>query len=574
MEFVKGMDISFLPEEIDRGAIFYDELGNVVEPLQLLKDNGVNSIRLRLWNEPKNYPESGGYCDLAQTIAFAKKIKEKGMSLFLNFHYSDWWADPGQQRKPKAWENLSFEELEEAVYSFTKSSLETMKSEGVYPEIVQIGNEIRSGMIFPEGEVPNYAQLVRLVNSGIRAVRETGKDMGVKIVIHLDQGGRYYYLRDWFDAAIEHGLEDFDIIGLSYYPFWHGTFAEFKSTLEFMVERYQKPVMIAEAAHPWRCTDQGFVGEQQEKIIGFPATPKAQHDVIDLIMNITSSLKNEMGLGIYYWEPVVLPKGDGGGWSENMGIFAEDGKPLDCLKAFRFQRSGADGNRIAKIYEPKEITIKQGMKPQLPEQVKVLYYDGRCILHEVQWDTIDTGVIGLHNIEGRIQDMNEKVTITVSVVEKLDEKHNYILNGGFDHNFDDWKVDVGNELVKTEIHPEFVDPFPAPPIHHVFVEGITNFTFSMEQEIVIEEPGEYGLYVEYKGTNTTGVEVSLYCREVEVEGNEAEEYITWIHPTDDEWVEYEISPMKLSKGKIQLGILMKAPPVYGRLRRFRLTRIS
>jgi len=160
MDFIKGMDISFLPELNKLLPEFYDADGNKKEIWELLKENGVNSIRLRLFHEPENVAESGGYCNLEQTIAMAKQIKQNGMSFFLDFHYSDWWADPGKQVKPKAWEKLGFEELVQVVYDYTRDVLLIMKKEGVLPELVQIGNEISSGMLFPEAEVPNYRPLV------------------------------------------------------------------------------------------------------------------------------------------------------------------------------------------------------------------------------------------------------------------------------------------------------------------------------------------------------------------------------------------------------------------------------
>lgn len=189
MDFIKGMDISGLPEMMDLGAVFYDEFENQRNIFELLQENDVNSIRLRIWNEPENVPESGGYCNLQRTIEMAKKAKKYGMSVFLDFHYSDFWADPGKQFKPKVWENLSFQDLKQAVYDFTREVLIKMKEEGVLPELVQIGNEIRSGMLFPEGEVPNFTQLAVLVNSGIQAVRDVAleSESEIKIVIHLDQ---------------------------------------------------------------------------------------------------------------------------------------------------------------------------------------------------------------------------------------------------------------------------------------------------------------------------------------------------------------------------------------------------
>ena len=252
MEFQKGMDLSFIPELEDAGVQVKDFDGTVMDPLDLVQKYGVNSVRLRIWNAPEHVRESGGYCSYAHTLAMAKRIRAHGMSFMLDFHYSDFWADPGQQRKPKDWENLSFKELKEAVFSYTRDTLTALKEEDVLPDIVQIGNEIRSGLLFPDGELPDYTKMVQLVNAGIRGARAAAGKDEMQVMIHLDQGGRYFYLKEWFDCSFEAGLEDFDLIGLSYYPFWHGTFTDLKETMTKLIQDYKKPIMVVETAHAWR----------------------------------------------------------------------------------------------------------------------------------------------------------------------------------------------------------------------------------------------------------------------------------------------------------------------------------
>ena len=306
LDYYKGMDISFLQEYMEKGMKTYDLDGTPTDPLKLAKKHGVNAMRLRIWHTPENVPESGGYCSLERTIAMAKKIKQEGFDFLLDFHYSDWWADPGKQRKPMAWENLHGTELEEAVYTYTKKVLCALKEADAMPDMVQIGNEIRSGLLFPDGELPDYASMVRLVNAGIRAAREIG-GKELLIMIHLDQGGRYFYLKDWFDRAFEAGLSDFDVIGLSYYPFWHGTFNDLKETTKKLIQDFKKPIILAETAHAWRKSKNGFIDEAQEKIAGFAASPLGQRMVLDMDNTIMASLSDKMGRGIYYWEPLCIP---------------------------------------------------------------------------------------------------------------------------------------------------------------------------------------------------------------------------------------------------------------------------
>lgn len=564
MDFLKGMDISFLQEMLEKGAKFRDKQGKEREVFQLLKENGVNSIRLRIWNEPENVPESKGYCSLNRTIEMAKLIKQNGMSFFLDFHYSDWWADPGKQTKPKAWVNLNFSELTQAVYDYTKDVLLRMEQEEVFPDFVQIGNEIRSGMLFPDGEVPNYSQLVTLVNAGIKAVKETGQVHNTKVVIHLDQGGRYFYLRDWFDNALEAGLDDFDIIGVSYYPFWHGTFSEFKESLTNLVKRYQKPIIVAETAHAWRRSDDGFIGEQQERIAGFPATPKAQKEVIDLVMNITASLEENMGLGIYYWEPVVVPMEGMGGWCSNMGVFNEEGIALPALESFQFTPSMAV-NKVAKIYYPEQIIGVAGEEVPLPDKLKVLYYDGSTSEEKVEWDAFDKTILGSFTLNGTVSSVDRGVQTKLKLVDKLEDNYNYLTNGDFKNGMEGWKMDCEDEKVKIELHPEFIEPFPAPPVYYLHIESPVNFKLELSSEIAGLKSGTYQLQVDFLGTNTTGVDVKLFSQ---VDNRERKEAI--IHPTDEEWITYTISDIVVNEGMLKLGLYIVSPPIYGKVRKFTL----
>lgn len=564
MDFIKGMDISFLPELNKLLPEFYDADGNKKEIWELLKENGVNSIRLRLFHEPENVAESGGYCNLEQTIAMAKQIKQNGMSFFLDFHYSDWWADPGKQVKPKAWEKLGFEELVQAVYDYTRDVLLIMKKEGVLPELVQIGNEIRSGMLFPEGEVPNYRQLVLLVNSGIQAVREIDKERNMKIVIHLDQGGRYYYLREWFDACLAAGLEEFDIIGVSYYPFWHGSFMDLKNSLVNLVKRYKKPVVVAETAHAWRNAGDGFIGEQQEKIAGFSASPRGQKQVLDLVMNITASLDNNMGLGIYYWEPVVLPLEGKGGWWSNMGVFNEKAAALPALFCFRFVREDFKPREIAKLYEPEKIIQKLGEAVRLPEYIKVLYFDGESKEINVCWEAFLPERAGTFQITGSIPSIGRTVEAEVLVVDEFETSHNYLDNAAFEDGLRGWEIQSLDNRVKTELLQEFEEPFPAPPVNYIYVESPVNFTWKLEKQVKGLEPGRYCLSVEYRGTNTTGVDVRLYAGE---RNQNYKELV--IFPTDESWVTYELPDVVIEKDSVKLGVTMVSPPVFAKIRRFR-----
>ncbi len=563
-EFKKGMDISFLPELEAKGMKIKDFDGNEIDGFELVKKYGVNAIRLRLWNNPENVEESKGYCNLADTIAMAKRIKEHQMSFMLNFHYSDFWADPGKQKKPKAWEKLDFIKLKEAVFNYTRDTLLTLKEEGVLPEIVQIGNEIRSGLLFPEGELPDYRGMVELVNAGIQGARAVADSDTMKIMIHLDQGGRYFYIKEWFDKAFEVGLEDFDLMGLSYYPFWHGTFTDLKETLNKLVLDYQKPIMIVETAHAWRKSANGFIDESQEKIAGVLATPEGQKKVLDLVMNITASLPNQMGCGVYYWEPLCIPQPGVGGWSENMGLLDENGQVLEGIHAFEFSREKLRSKDTAKVYEPPVLLLQEGEQPVLPEQLSVLYYDGTLEKKPVFWQTDLPEVEGTHSIQGKIEGVKEPVSCSIQVFKEIPVRKNLISDPNWDNGLTQWNLEKSEEQVVAQLYPEFEDPFPAPPLNGIRVESPKNFTFCVSQQVDIAKEDYYNLQVEYKGTDTTNVDIRLFIKTSE------ETCETMIHPTEHEWGIYEVKNVLCKPGKITVGIKIVSPPVYGIMRRFQL----
>lgn len=557
------MDISSLPELEERGVLFKDFDGSNMDPFDLMKKYGVNAVRLRLWNNPENVEEAKGYCDLEHTISMAKRIKEHDMSFMLDFHYSDFGADPGQQRKPKAWEKLNFDELKKAMYMFTRDTLLKLKENGVLPEIVQIGNEIRSGLLFPEGELPDYVHMVELVNAGISAARTVANADTMKVMIHLDQGGRYFYLKEWFEKSMEAGLLDFDLIGLSYYPFWHGTFMDLRDTLIKLISDYEKPIMIVETAHAWRRSKQGFIDESQERVAGIPATPEGQRRVLDFVNNITASLPNNMGLGVYYWEPLCVPNNSEGGWSENMGILDETGRVMESVHAFEFSRRQLRAKEAGKVYEPDIIKILEGERPVFPEKVPVLFFDGTLEKRDVVWQIPqDTWELGEYVISGEAQGIDLPVCCKVMVVKEIPQKENLIKNSNWESGFAQWEKEQSDASVWVQFFPEYEHPFPAPPINALRFEAPKNFVISISQQIEITKEGYYTLQVEYKGADTTNVEIDLFVKTAD----KLQE--TKIHPTEHAWDIYEVNMVWCKAQTVTVGIRISAPPIYGMMRKF------
>ncbi len=332
---IKGMDVSSYIEMKDRGYRYYDWNGAETDVLDFAVSQGFNYARLRLWNEPERIAESGGYCDLRHTKETARELKKRGIPYLLDFHYSDWWADPEHQNIPAAWQQMSVGQMEQALYDFTKETLLALKKEELYPDMIQIGNEIRNGMLFPVAQVPNWENLARLVQAGLAAAREVSKGLSTELMIHLDEGATYRYHEEWFDEMLRLGTTDFDLIGLSYYPYIHGSFADFRDTLHRLTERYGKELVIAEFAHPFRRSRGNYFGEAEEALAGYRASGDGQEAALQKLMREIREVPDGACRGFFYWEPFMrAPEGQPEDvWGTFMELMDEDGRPQQGLRA-------------------------------------------------------------------------------------------------------------------------------------------------------------------------------------------------------------------------------------------------
>jgi beta-galactosidase len=240
-----GADISYLPELEARGIQFSDK-GVKKDAIEILQSHGFNYVRLRLFHNPSldsGYSPGKGFCDLANTLAMAKRVKASGMKLLLDFHYSDYWADPGKQYKPAAWKNLNFTELKKALYDYTKEVMLALKEQGTLPDMVQVGNEINHGIVWPDGNVANIDGTAQLINAGTAAVKAVHPT--VQLMLHVALGGQNHESIFFIDNMLARGVP-FDVIGQSYYPKWHGTLSDLENNLNDLSRRYNKDVMVVE----------------------------------------------------------------------------------------------------------------------------------------------------------------------------------------------------------------------------------------------------------------------------------------------------------------------------------------
>lgn len=290
-----GADISWLPEMEAEGRKFYDQ-GAEKNGIDLLKDLGFNTIRLRIFVNPENeegYSPGKGFCGFSQTLEMAKRVKDAGMELLLDYHYSDNWADPQKQFKPKAWEGLDFETLQDSVRTYTTRVMQALHDQGTPPDMVQVGNEINHGMIWPEGHIGNPDQLAALLRAGVEGVEAV--DPAVPVMMHVALGGQNKEAIFWFDNMIARGVR-FDIIGLSYYPRWHGTLQDLEYNLNDLLERYNKPLNVVEYS-------------------------EYKRQVHDLVFG----LPNDMGKGAAIWEPLR--------WGDV--IVDQEGNVLETMTVFK-----------------------------------------------------------------------------------------------------------------------------------------------------------------------------------------------------------------------------------------------
>ncbi|HBL5000865.1 arabinogalactan endo-beta-1,4-galactanase [Enterobacter cloacae] len=363
-DFIKGADISTLLEAEQHGAKFYNQNGQQQDAIAILKANGVNYVRLRLWVDPQDASGKtygGGSNNLENTIALAKRVKAQGLKLLLDFHYSDFWTDPGKQLKPKAWEKMDYPQLKTAIHDYTRDTIARFKQEGVLPDMVQIGNEINGGMLWPEGKSwgqggGEFDRLAGLLNAAIGGLKEnlTGGEQ-VKIMLHLAEGTKNDTFRWWFDEIAKRGVP-FDIIGLSMYTYWNGPISALKANMDDISRRYNKDVIVVEAAYGYtldNCDNaENSFQAKEEKDGGYPGTVQGQYDYIHDLMQSVIDVPDHRGKGIFYWEPtwIAVP---GTTWAtkagmkyihdewkegnarENQALFDCQGKVLPSITVFK-----------------------------------------------------------------------------------------------------------------------------------------------------------------------------------------------------------------------------------------------
>ncbi len=454
-DFIFGVDLSSIIEVENAGGKFYDADGNETDIFELLADYGVNYVRIRLWNDP--YDEDGnsfggGGNDLETDIEIAKRAVAAGMKVCLDFHYSDFWADPSKQTLPREWEGYTSEELRQVVYDYTYSVLEAFEEAGCLPSMVQTGNEVNNGIMYPNGKSATYQAIY--MSAAMSAVKAIDED--ILTVVHLAEGATYLTISGKLDTLIEAGVE-FDVIGLSYYSYWHGSMADFQDCVEKLAEKYNQKICVMEYSYGYGDDSNEYTGNifssALEETGGYKATVQGQasyiHDVNEVIASV------DTGIGSFYWEPAWLPlagtswaseyshdylvaQGDGGGegtvsWA-NQALFDFDGNPLDSLNAFKLMRdSGTAEENILEINTSIScmIDLSSSEEIALPETATALTDLDHWVELEITWNEDEVAAIsgeGEFTVTGTVTCGGVDYEITADVLTYYD----YLKNGSFD----------------------------------------------------------------------------------------------------------------------------------------------
>lgn len=377
-DFILGMDASCVPALEAGGVVYRDHEGNEKDVYEILRDNGINYIRIRVWNDPFDASGNGyggGNCDIDNAVAIGKRATAYGMKVLVNFHYSDFWADPAKQMVPKAWRGMDIDQKCEALYQYTKESLQKLVDAGVDVGMVQIGNETNGALCGENsGAMNGWKRIMQLISAGSKAVREVCPE--ALVAVHFanpEKTGSYIS----YGKNLDYYQVDYDVFASSYYPFWHGSLENLSQVLSDIAETYNKKVMVAETSYAFTSEDSDYygntIGDGSGIVKDYPFTQQGQanlvRNVIDTVANKTAN-----GIGVFYWEGTWIAAGGdsweqnsalwekyGSGWAssyaaeydpddagkwyggcavDNQAFFDANGNALESLKVFRLVREG------------------------------------------------------------------------------------------------------------------------------------------------------------------------------------------------------------------------------------------
>ena len=582
-DFYRGMDASAVLALENSGVKYYNFDGEEQDVFMTLAQAGVNYIRLRVWNDP--YDENGngyggGNNDVATAIALGQRATQYGMKVCIDFHYSDFWADPKKQFVPKAWEGMNIEEKADALYNYTLDSLTQILEAGVNVGMVQIGNEINNGM---SGET-DVANVRKLLTAGSKAVREAAADFGKDILVAV----HYTNIDDMKKLnTLLTGLQvkeiDYDIVGLSFYPYWHGTMDDLKNAIIHIRDTYGKKVYVAENAYCYTAEDgdgsANSVEGTGDLAEGYSASVQGQANEVRDVCAAASEAGAE---GIFYWEGTWIPVGPadtdnsaiwekyGSGWAssyasdydpkdagqyyggcswDNQAMFDFTGHPLASLNVFKYLKYGATAPLTVESIPALTVSCNLGTEAELPETVSVIYNDRSEEQVPVTWNAddvaaIDTETGGTFIVSGSLDDGSE-VTATVTV-----ERVNYVQNPSFeDADTSMWTVTYAGDTDPTDYQVKVADAHSGEVAFH-FWSGASDMEFSIVQSFTDLEPGTYELSAFSQGGDlSSDASMELYAV---VDGKELTD--PFMLTTYADWQNPIVSGIKVTDGTLTIGV--------------------
>lgn len=585
-DFYRGMDASAVLALENSGVKYYNFDGEEQDVFMTLAQAGVNYIRLRVWNDP--YDENGngyggGNNDVATAIALGQRATKYGMKVCIDFHYSDFWADPKKQFVPKAWEGMDIEEKSDALYNFTLESLTQLLDAGVDVGMVQIGNEINNGM---SGET-DVANVRKLLTAGSKAVREAAANSGKEILVAV----HYTNIDDMkkLDTLLT-GLQvkeiDYDIVGLSFYPYWHGTIEDLKNAIIHIRDTYGKKVYVAENAYCYTAEDgdgsANSVEGTDDLAEGYSASVQGQANEVRDVCAAASEAGAE---GVFYWEGTWIPVGPadadnsalwekyGSGWAssyasgydpkdagqyyggcswDNQAMFDFTGHPLASLNVFKYLKYGATAPLAVDSIPAVTVACNIGTDPELPDTVSVIYNDRSEAQVPVIWNTDDVAAIDTKNggnftVSGTLEDGTE-VTAAVTV-----DRINYVQNPSFeDSDTSMWTINYSGETDPTDYQVKAADAHSGEVAFH-FWSGSADMDFSIEQSFTDLEPGTYELSAFSQGGDLShDASMELYAL---VDGRELT--APFKLTTYADWQNPAIPEIKVTDGSLTIGVRYK-----------------
>ncbi len=585
-DFYRGMDASAVLALENSGVKYYNFDGEEQDVFMTLAQAGVNYIRLRVWNDP--YDENGngyggGNNDVTTAIALGQRATKYGMKVCIDFHYSDFWADPKKQFVPKAWEGMDIEEKSDALYNFTLESLTQLLDAGVDVGMVQIGNEINNGM---SGET-DVANVRKLLTAGSKAVREAAANSGKEILVAV----HYTNIDDMkkLDTLLT-GLQvkeiDYDIVGLSFYPYWHGTMEDLKNAIIHIRDTYGKKVYVAENAYCYTAEDgdgsANSVEGTDDLAEGYSASVQGQANEVRDVCAAASEAGAE---GVFYWEGTWIPVGPadadnsdlwekyGSGWAssyasdydpkdagqyyggcswDNQAMFDFTGHPLASLNVFKYLKYGATAPLAVDSIPAVTVACNIGTDPELPDTVSVIYNDRSEAQVPVTWNADDVAAIDTENggnftVSGTLEDGTE-VTAVVTV-----DRINYVQNPSFeDSDTSMWTVNYSGETDPTDYQVKAADAHSGEVAFH-FWSGSADMDFSIEQSFTDLEPGTYELSAFSQGGDLSDdASMELYAL---VDGRELT--APFKLTTYADWQNPAIPEIKVTDGSLTIGVRYK-----------------